>query len=97
MKTCLYKMDVPSKQPPNTRMRVTVTDVRGGISLLFCLLITTRYPVDMHIRFIGTGNMKLYTVSVHKNIFKEKLNYISIECTVLLKGEVATHTKAAET
>lgn len=30
MKTCLYKTDAPSKQPPSTRMRVTVTD---GISV----------------------------------------------------------------
>lgn len=55
MKTCLFKMDVLSKQPPSIRMTVTVTDGIYENTTLPCVCVNNNTCI---------GGMKGYTVSV---------------------------------
>lgn len=75
MKTCLYKMDVLSKQPPSTRMRVTVTD-GTSVWLLECMRIQYNRLscVCVNKKNNCIGNAKWNTVIVHKYIFKKQFN-----------------------
>lgn len=49
MKTCLYKMDAPSKLPPSTRMRVTLTDgVSGWLFVPFVVSILESMRIEFN-------------------------------------------------